>query len=241
MTNAIILAGGLGTRLGSVLNGRPKPMVEVNGRPFLAYLLDYIAGSNAGIDRVLLSVGYKKGVIMDWFGLSYRGLEIDYAVEGSPLGTGGAIRKALSLVKGKDVFVLNGDSFFCVELDALRERHASSGSFLTLSLKRMNETGRYGAVTITNGSVTGFEEKTTAKGGLINAGVYVLNREAASQRLAPWPEAFSFEREFLPGCMAGRLVINAEISDGYFIDIGVPEDYARAKDELAGGFKGVAG
>ncbi len=218
-------------------------MADVNGRPFLAYLLDYIATSAAGIDRVLLSVGYKQGVIMDYFGLSYNGLAIDYAVEGTPLGTGGAIRKALLASRSKDVFVLNGDSFFCVDLNALARRHVSSGTFLTLSLKRMSETGRYGAVTVTNGKVTGFEEKTTARGGLINAGVYVMNREAMSRGLAPWPEAFSFEREFLPGCKTGRpaIEIASEISDGYFIDIGIPEDYERAKTELAGEFKGVVG
>ncbi len=216
-------------------------MADVNGRPFLAYLLDYIAASRAGIDRVVVSVGYRKDAIMDYFGLSYNGLAIDYAVEDSPLGTGGAIRKALLLSRGSDVVAFNGDSFFCVDLNALARRHVSSRVFLTLSLKRMSETGRYGAVTVTNGAVTGFEEKTTGGGALINAGVYMMNREAMTRRLAPWPEAFSFEREFLPSCKTGRLAINAEVSDGYFIDIGIPEDYERAKIELAGEFKGVVG
>ena len=114
MTNAIILAGGLGTRLGSVLNGRPKPMADVNGRPFLAYLLDYIATSAPGLTGFYCRSDSKQGVIMDYFGLSYNGLAIDYAVEGTPLGTGGAIRKALLASRSKDVFVLNGDSFFAL-------------------------------------------------------------------------------------------------------------------------------
>lgn len=241
MTNAIILAGGLGTRLSSVLKGLPKPMAEVNGRPFLGYLLDYIAAANAGIDRVMLSVGYRSEAIMDYFGLSYNGLAIDYAVEDSPLGTGGAIRKALLLSRGQDVFVLNGDSFFCVDLKALLERHISSGSFLTLTVKRMSETGRYGAVTVTSGRVTGFEEKTTGSGGHINAGVYMMNRAAMLNRLIPWPDAFSFEREFLPCVKTDRMEIAVEVSDGYFIDIGIPEDYERVKTELVTELKGVVG
>lgn len=231
---AIILAGGLGTRLKDVVKDVPKPMAGVDGRPFLSYLLEYLASS--GTKRVILSVGYKSEKIRDHFHGRFRGMEIEYVIEEAPLGTGGAIREGLTAVNGEDFLVLNGDTFFKLELKELMHFHLERNSILTMSLKLIRNFERYGSVSVKDGVVTGFEEKCFKNSGYINGGVYVLNKKIAGY-LAGFERRFSFEMDFL-GKGPHPFKVHGFISDGYFIDIGIPEDYVRAQDELKFEFRG---
>ncbi len=224
---AIVLAGGFGTRLQSVVSDVPKPMAEVQGKPFLEHILLYLQKN--GITRVILSVGYKHEVIKDYFNHSFAGMVLDYVVEDEPLGTGGAILKAWPSLKSEHVFVINGDTFFNVELKSLLTSHTKYHSDLTLSLKPMQEFDRYGSVAIdADCKVTDFKEKEFVAKGNINGGIYLLNKNIfAAFKL---PKQFSFE-EFMQENISG-LNIYAHIFDNYFIDIGIPEDYQRAQTEL---------
>ncbi|MCK9206490.1 MAG: nucleotidyltransferase family protein [Salinivirgaceae bacterium] len=227
INEAIILAGGLGTRLKGVINDIPKPMAPVDGKPFLEYVLRYL--NRFPIDKVILAVGYKHEVIESVFGDEFLGMSIEYAIEKEPLGTGGAIANALKLAIGDDVFLLNGDTFFDVNLEALYTHHQLSGSQLTLSLKQMKNFDRYGTVELKGTQIVAFNEKKSVKQGLINGGVYVLNKGMFSNPLLP--TKFSFEKDIMEqGVM--QFDMQAYFSDGYFIDIGIPEDYERAQREL---------
>lgn len=225
----IILAGGLGTRLRSVVQDVPKCMAPVADRPFLWYLLKYL--SHYDVERVVLSVGYLRDVIIDWidqFGDEFP-FSFDYAVETTPLGTGGGIKLALGKCFKSDVIVLNGDTFFNVDLDELYGRHRLYPAAITLALKPMTDFDRYGNVIINNNQIVAFEEKKKCKQGLINGGVYVINR--LNEFFDGLPDKFSFETEVLESqCQLSNLY--GVVQDGYFIDIGIPEDYERANEEL---------
>lgn len=228
MMEAIVLAGGFGTRLQKVVRDVPKPMALVNGRPFLTYILDYLKSQK--VERVVLSVGYKHETIQEYFGTSYRDMSIQYVVEETPLGTGGGIRKALLHASADNVFIVNGDTLFQVELASLIKAHNNNKPEITIALKRVHATDRYGAVTIdADGKVTGFEEKKYIVSGLINGGVYLLDRLGFIGH--DLPEKFSFEKDYLEAYV-GTVGMNGVLSDGYFIDIGIPEDYQRAQVEL---------
>ncbi|NUM36576.1 MAG: glucose-6-phosphate isomerase [Candidatus Brocadiae bacterium] len=225
---AIVLAGGMGTRLKSVIADIPKPMAEIQGKPFLAYLMQYLI--QQGIERVVLSVGYKHEVIQNYFQANPMPLEILYSVEEKPLGTGGAIQKALSCLAGKEAFVMNGDTFFGISLEYLAKKHRESHSQLSLALKEMKSFDRYGVVTIEKDCrVKGFEEKKWRDKGLINAGIYILSKEIFSDFREK--EKFSFEQDFLPVQMP-KIIVSGFACEGYFIDIGIPEDYSKAQQEL---------
>lgn len=222
----IILAGGLGTRLRSVVSEVPKCMAPVGGKPFLWYLLEQLRFYD--VDRVILSVGYLRETVQDWVA-EHEGeypFEFRFAVEGSPLGTGGGIRLAASLAEGSELVVLNGDTFFDADLDALMLTRQRSGCPVALALKPMRDFDRYGTVEPgPDGIVKAFHEKQYCHDGLINGGVYAI--DLRSGLFDGLPQKFSFEKEVLePACGAGRLC--GLIQDGYFIDIGIPEDYARA-------------
>ncbi len=219
---AIILAGGLGTRLRSVVSEVPKCMAPVDGRPFLQYMLEWL--SRYDVSHVVLSVGYLKEVIFSFMDSRAWPFEISYAVEEEPLGTGGGIRLALTKCREDRVIVLNGDTFFDVDLDAL-----SFSAPVTLALKPMRNFDRYGAVDWDGELVTGFHEKAACAEGLINGGVYALVRSQLD--FAFYPKRFSFEKDLLEPLSAAHLVAG-QVQDGYFIDIGIPEDYARAQREL---------
>lgn len=230
---AVILAGGFGTRLQSVVSEVPKPMADVRGRPFLSLLLDYLSAS--GIQRVILSVGYKHEVISGFFSSSYNGMELSYAVEDRPLGTGGAIKRSLMEASRGDVLILNGDSFLQLDIERFAGSHRANGSDISMAVKMMEEFDRYGTVELDGNAVGGFVEKKFTRAGYINAGVYMLSRDGCGL-LDVERECFSFEADFLQaGQGAGR--IHAFICNDYFIDIGVPEDYMRAQKEL-GNLKG---
>ncbi len=227
----IILAGGLGTRLRSVVSDLPKCMAEVASRPFVAYLVDAL--TLAGFDHIVFSLGYKSEDFLRWIDGLDTPANIEAVVESEPLGTGGAVKFASQAIKGETFFVLNGDSFLTLDYAAMLSAHRENvkrGAIATLALRRMDDTGRYGTVAVDNGRITAFCEKQPGKDGLINAGVYVMQREA----LNGLPEKFSIEKEFFePGVSGGRLY--GFQTEGYFIDIGIPEDYARAQDDFAAG------
>lgn len=225
---AIILAGGLGTRLRPAVGDLPKCMAPVAGRPFLGHVIDYFR--EQGIERFIFSLGYKHRVIEDWLQDSYPGLEAASVVEKEPLGTGGAIRLACGEALEETVLVLNGDTLFRIRLEVLAAFHRACGADCTLSLKPMQAFDRYGAVTLNpNGSVQSFREKQFYDRGLINGGVYALQAGAFLKEALP--EKFSFEKDYLEAFYDRRPIYGLE-QDGYFIDIGIPEDYERAKEEL---------
>jgi len=226
--DAIVLAGGLGTRLRAAVPDLPKPLAPVAGLPFLAWVLDHLAAQ--GVRRAVLAVGYRHEAIRDHFGARHRGMRLAYAVEPRPLGTGGAIRAALAECTTDPVLVVNGDTLFEIDLSPLLARHRAAGRSLTMALCRVPDTARYGRVAVTDGVVTGFEEKGASGPGRINAGVYVLSARLFDGYVLP--AAFSFEEELLAPHVAA-LAPAVHEAEGYFVDIGVPDDYRRARAELA--------
>ena len=225
---AIVLAGGLGTRLAHVTSDIPKPMAPIASRPFLEYLLDYLI--EQGIEKTVLAVSYKWEVIQEYFGFEYRGMSLTYSVEDKPLGTGGAIRLAMESLADDDVVVLNGDTLFHVDLKGMANDHRSSGARLSMALKRVADSGRFGRVEVSaDGEVTNFQEKSTGGPGWINGGVYMLNSELFTD--FPMPEIFSFEQDLVEPNIY-RIQPRAFLSDAYFIDMGIPEDYERAQCEI---------
>jgi len=227
---AVVLAGGLGTRLREVIPDLPKPMAPVAGRPFLAYVLDALLRD--GFNDITLSVGYRWESIRDHFGAHYLGASIAYAVESEPLGTGGAVAHAFAFAgvdRGEPALVLNGDTYLGIDFAALRTWHASAPATAGIVLRRVADAGRYGSVRVDNDIVTGFAEKGASGPGLINAGVYLLPGDVFARfGLAG---RFSLETDLLQRHCAD-LKARAWATDAYFIDIGVPEDYARAQTDL---------
>jgi len=226
---AIILAGGLGTRLYPLTLTVPKPMVPVAERPFLEYLL--LRLSKQGFERVILSVGYLGEQIEAYFGDRWQGLEIIYTYEKTPLGTGGAIALALSFVQSDNMLVLNGDTFCALDWVLMFQEHLENKADLTLALKPMQNFERYGNVRVLEQRIVAFEEKQIVSSGQINTGVYILNKSIFDR--FSMPEKFSFEVEFLQ-CKLSDVAVCAFMTDVYFIDIGIPEDYQRAQLELVG-------
>ena len=226
---AIILAGGFGTRLQGVVKDLPKPMAPVNGRPFLTYILDYLIDYQ--YNKVVLSVGYLHKKIEEFFGTHYKSLEIDYAVETEPLGTGGGILFAMSKCTTDNVLVINGDTMFKVDLDAFERFHEEKGGLLSIVLREVEDVSRYGSVTISDDNLIALfiEKQVTFGRGYINGGVYLINRKLFDKH--PQPRKFSFEKDLMTKFYTQELFY-AMPSDGYFIDIGIPEDYARAQQEL---------
>jgi D-glycero-alpha-D-manno-heptose 1-phosphate guanylyltransferase len=230
---AIVLAGGLGTRLRSVISDMPKPMAPVNGKPFLHYIFQYL--HKQGISDVVLSVGYKWELIKDFFGEEYAGINIRYALEEEPLGTGGGIAQAMALINS-DAFVLNGDTFFDVDLQELYSFYKKRNSDIALALRRMHHFDRYGTVEVGNQDrVLQFHEKQYRNEGLINGGVYVLNKDlfkkAEEIEETPLPQKFSFEKDMLEKHL-NHLHYHGKEFKGYFIDIGIPEDYNKAQEDF---------
>jgi len=226
---AIILAGGFGTRLQKVVNLLPKPMAPVNGRPFLEYLLDFLITQD--IKKIILSVGSLRHSIISHFGKKYRNLHIDYSIEEEPLGTGGGIRLAFWKVKGDRAFAMNGDSLFRVDLSKMMEGHLKKKADITVALRKLQETGRYGQVSIDrNHRISGFSEQRMNGGkGFINGGVYILEKGFL---LEPFFRGrFSLEKDCFERFYSSSRIFGFP-SKGYFLDIGIPEDYQRAQDEF---------
>ncbi len=226
---AIILAGGFGTRLQGVVKDVPKPMAPVNGKPFLTYILDYL--TDYGYTKVVLSVGYLHEKIEEYFGNKYKNLTIDYAVETEPLGTGGGIAYAMSKCTSDNVLVINGDTMFKVNLIEFDQFFAEKRCLLSIVLREVEDVSRYGSVTIgDNNRIIMFSEKNASAGhGFINGGVYMIDRKLFEKH--PKIGKFSFEKDLMEKLYTQEQFF-AMPSDGYFIDIGIPEDYARAQQEL---------
>jgi D-glycero-alpha-D-manno-heptose 1-phosphate guanylyltransferase len=227
--DVIILAGGLGTRLASVVSDVPKPMAPVAGRPFLDFILQKLPLNNIG--QIILAVGYKYDKIEEHYGDSYNGVPIVYSIENEPLGTGGGIGLALTHLNEESALILNGDTYFDVDYEALWQSHSEGNKPMTLALKQVDAPDRYGTVLLEKNNIIRFQEKMEGLNtGLINGGVYWINAEFTNE--LPSDEKYSFESEVLEKkVLEGKL--NGHISTGLFIDIGIPKDYERAQEIFA--------
>lgn len=227
VTNAVILAGGLGTRLKSVVKDIPKPMAIVAGKPFLQHVLDHLY--NYGFKKVVLSIGYKSEIIKDFFKKEYRGMAIKYAIENTPLGTGGGIQLAGRIFTYAPYFVFNGDTLFRADLWAMEEMFFNQKSNLVLALKPMEKTSRYGTVELNEENrIISFNDNTSTKKGLINGGVYLMDNAVFNNI---YSSSFSFEKKVMENNV-NALNIHGVISNEYFIDIGIPADYKKAQNDF---------
>jgi len=230
---AVVLAGGMGTRLQSVVMDVPKCMAPVAGKPFLYYLLTTLEA--AGFRHVILALGYKHETVETWLNNYATSLNITVVVEDTPLGTGGGVKLALSKANQTSVFVFNGDSYLGLDYQVLFQFHLEKKALATIALKQMFRFERYGRVEIDSDSrIIRFGEKKYCDAGFINGGAYVLNREA----LEKFPDKFSLEKDFFePEAATGNLF--GFPTGGYFIDIGIPEDYRRAQNDFTSGRLGT--
>lgn len=224
----VVLAGGLGTRLRSLVSDRPKPMAEVHGEPFLAHLLRY--HSRQGASRFILSIGYLGSQIADFFGGEFEGVPIAYAVENRPLGTGGAVLNSLKYLSSMDPFLLvNGDTFFSVDQHELRKRHLAFDAALTLALFEATESDRFGGVECNEqGQVTKFLVTHAVKGQPANGGAYMVSPEAMLT-MSYFETPVSFENTLIPALISSDHRVCAHMQIGSFLDIGLPRDYLVAQ------------
>ncbi len=222
---AIILAGGFGTRLRPCVEDLPKPLAPVGGRPFLEYLLDYLYAN--GVHRAIISTGYMAEKIEAAIGRKHRGMVVDYCREDTPLGTGGAIKKALGMCRENYAAVINGDTFYDVDLFEMQSVHEASGCGITLAAKMLKNVERSGFLEVEKGMLAGFCEKGASGAGLINGGIYFINKNALDFIAE---EKFSLEKQVLEEL---RIPVRVFESDTYFIDIGIPEEFARANSETS--------
>jgi D-glycero-alpha-D-manno-heptose 1-phosphate guanylyltransferase len=198
----------------------PKPMAPVNGKPFLHYIFKELQQQH--IQNAVLSVGYLHEVIQDFFGDKYLGINIQYAIENEPLGTGGGIKRAFNFVED-DAYILNGDTFFDIPLQKLKNENAD----ISIALKLMYNFDRYGTVELDEDNrVVAFNEKQPMDAGLINGGVYYFRKSLFDK--IETNHRFSFEKEMLEKHLYD-LHIQGVVFDNYFIDIGIPEDYEKAQ------------
>jgi D-glycero-alpha-D-manno-heptose 1-phosphate guanylyltransferase len=229
--DAIILAGGKGTRLSGILPDIPKPMAPINGKPFLDILLSQL-NRYPNIKNVILAVGYKSGLIINRYEncLSFN-FKILFSEEKVLLGTGGAIKRTLSFANTEDVLVLNGDSYIEVDIESLINFHSANNASITIVLKEISDANRYGNVTIDDQHrILSFEEKSSSNCiGLINSGVYLIKKNLFDG--IEKDREISFERQILPDLIKSNA--HGYITSGKFIDIGIPDDYERAQTELA--------
>ena len=232
MTKAIILAGGLGTRLNSVLSDIPKPLAPINGKPFLEYQMDYWI--HQGVDHFVLSVGYLKEKIVDYFGDHYQNIPINYAIEDTPLDTGGGLLKALDFISfNEPTLVLNGDTYFEVDLKILRDFHVNQKSIWTFSLFRTVEVDRYMGIQLEpSGKLKLMNQQIGEQETLANGGVYLINPSNIKALGFKSGEKISLERDILKKLSDNHFDIYGIEFEGQFIDIGVPNDYKRASSIL---------
>lgn len=224
---AVVLAGGFGTRLRSRVADLPKAMAPVAGRPFLEYVLDRLVDS--GVARIVLATGYLSETIESHFGGAYRGVPVGYSREDTPLGTGGAIAKALRALPAQTTVVLNGDTWLDVDLTAFHTWCLQQPGVPGLVLREVRDVSRFGAVALDGERIDAFGEKQTSGRGFVNAGVYGL----ALSHFDGFglPEVFSIETDFFQRCI-GRRPLRGFPCRGEFIDIGVPDEFDRAQADL---------
>ncbi|MHA3960301.1 nucleotidyltransferase family protein [Synechococcus sp. LTW-G] len=226
--NAVVLCGGLGTRLGELTKDTPKPLLDVAGQPFVTHVLERLQSN--GVRHVCLAVSFQWQKIHSTLGESWKGLPLTYSVEDTPLGTGGAIRRALTTMDWSEALVTNGDTFVEANLRQIQAFAHRSQADVVLTLKHVPNVARYGRVNLLpSGRVTSFNEKGKSGPGFINAGLFWLR----SDLLTGIPDdVFSFEHHVMMKHLP-RMVIYGLITDGYFIDMGIPEDLKRARHEVA--------
>jgi D-glycero-alpha-D-manno-heptose 1-phosphate guanylyltransferase len=225
----IILAGGLGTRLQSVVADKPKVLARVGEHPFLYYVFSYL--HKQGIKKIVLAVSHQREQVIAYADTWKERFEIVYSIEAEPLGTGGAIRQAVMDLPDEQVIIVNGDTFFPIDLNDLSNKHKlSSESDLTIALKPMTNFNRYGVVHIdVDNNITAFSEKEPRLEGNINGGIYALRTACLKEFI--FPAKFSFEKDFME-THVNILYFKAFAYSDYFIDIGIPEDYAIANEIL---------
>ncbi len=225
----IILAGGLGTRLKEEITDMPKAMAPINGKPFLEYLLNYI--HKTGFQKVIISTGYLSKSIENYFRDKYRSIEIEYAIEKEPLGTGGAVKLAVKKVTTPYFIVLNGDTLFRINLQDFFQAHVENLANMTIALRNVDDASRFGQVDLDGqGVIKAFLEKSSdSQPGLINGGIYIIKTKFFKKQQLP--ERFSLEKDWLQKHVASGELFGRVFND-YFIDIGIPADYKRAQIEF---------
>ena len=230
LNTAIILAGGMGTRLKTIISDLPKPMAPIMNVPFLTYQLNYL--KHFGIKKVIFSVGYLSEKIIAHYNQSFENISIEYSIEKNPLGTGGGIRMAMSNLKEDLVLILNGDSFFDLNLEQFYNLHLEQKAEFSLALRYVNNSERYGNIEFNSShQITSFIEKNQLnQSGYINAGVYILSKKLYLQNTKP-DINFSIEKDFFEKQLNQLIIKGFEFKD-YFIDIGIPEDYLKAQDDF---------
>ncbi|KTD24145.1 nucleotidyltransferase family protein [Legionella maceachernii] len=231
-TTAVILAGGLGTRLRTVVSDVPKPMAPIHGRPFLEYLLDYWIAQ--GIKRFVLSIGYKYEIIVGHFGDSYKGVALDYVIESTPMGTGGGLLLAIQKIEADTSFlVLNGDTYFAVNLQQLVQFAQENAADWCLSLFTTNNTARYmGMDVLPEGEIKSLTPKKEQLSCLANGGVYWVRQQALMKNKIIPGDKISLENDILSQALLSKQRLFGLAFHGIFIDIGVPDDYQRAASLL---------
>jgi len=228
----VVLAGGRGTRLRTIVSDRPKVVAFVRGRPFITYIFDQLI--DAGFEQVILCAGYLAEKMIEILGHEYRTLSIGYSKEPYSLGTGGAVKYALPLIETSHVLVMNGDSFIDVDLSNVLSWSLKKNFDNLIVLSEVSDISRYGAVK-TNGNhvITDFSEKTTeVKSGWVNAGIYLFTRELIDKSIEP-DKAYSLEKELIPALIK-KISIGGYLCNSNLTDIGTPESYKianQASDE----------
>lgn len=229
---AILLAGGLGTRLQSVVNDRPKPMALIEEKPFMEYVVH--ESSRHGITDIIFAVGYKGSMVEEYFGDGTGfGVKVSYAYEETLLGTAGAIKNAARFVTEPVVFVLNADTFYQIDYGRLVRLREENQLDMALVLRKVPDVSRYGQAVLEDGRLTGFNEKQEEAGpGTINGGIYLLTRELIDD--IPRGK-ISLENQMIPKWLEEGRALGGIVNDGYFIDIGIPEDYFRFMEDVKKG------
>lgn len=221
---AIILCGGLGTRLRAVVNDVPKPMAPINGTPFMQIQVDRLI--DAGVNKIVFACGYKKEIIKDYFGDNYRGVDLIYSEEDHPLLTGGAMKQALRYIDEDYAIVINGDIYTTIDYRDIVEQHLSTGAMETLAAKPMDNFDRFGNIVPGEDGITivDFIEKQPTEHGNVNLGIYILNKNIFDEYESELGNEFSHEVDYLVKHLHDRKHCMYSY-DGYYIDIGIPEDY----------------
>jgi D-glycero-alpha-D-manno-heptose 1-phosphate guanylyltransferase len=224
---AVILCGGLGTRLGSLTKETPKPLLEVAGQPFIAHVLNHL--TRAGIDELVLAVGFQWRKLQAFVGDNWHGVPVQYSVETHPLGTGGAISAAMASASLSETLVVTGDTLFDIDIPAFLKFAKDKDAQVCVALRKVEDCSRFGRVSLAaDGEMMTFGEKVEQGPGLINGGIYYLRCDALGHITS---ETFSFETDFLAQ-KHPRYTVFGLTSNAYFIDIGVPADLQRAQTEL---------
>ena len=228
---AIILSGGLGTRLQNVVKNQPKTLAPVAGKPFLYWLIIYLQKNS--VTNFIFSLGYLHEQVEQFLADEFPNLSYVSVIENEPLGTGGAIKLCLIHCKYENIMMVNGDTFFELDIVAFYNAFNSSNADCSIALTPMQNFNRYGSVTLNDENIiTQFNEKKHCESGLINTGIVMFKKEMFFQKTNHLPNRFSFEKDFLEPNIS-TLKVTGYIANGYFIDIGIPEDYQKAQSEIA--------